>query len=666
MSDLPGLSAPDLSAEAVDARVARNLAAFERHAPRMHARLSHMSATATSLTASPDGALDIRFGDGALYGGDALRHTADSLRAFADAPGRMYLSVRNNGRMIGIAGDFTAWASRYPEEAGFEPAEQRVDRNSHFTFVFGVGLGLHLDALVRMTGCRDLVLVEPNIEHLYHSLFVCEWEPLFEAIRDSGGGIHFIVEREPDAISARLRDVVRECGTAFLDGAYVHQHYKTGLLNRAHQNFFEEFRLHIFGLGFYEDELVMMSNAVSNLGRGRSRVIASPLTRRDTPVFICGSGPSLDNDIQAVSANRDKVILVSLGSCLRVLRRHGLEPDFHVELENEEANAENVRRAAEEFGIPDRTTLIASASVRPETAAHFREVIYYFRDRVSSSILFRSGADALGACGPSVANAALISLLYMGFRNLYLFGIDMGTRELERYHSAETYIGIGAAKEWGASERFAAPANFGGTAYTEGILSWSRFTFENVVRLHPDISCFNCSDGVRIDHTTPKLSRLVDLPGGAIDPVAVKTRVYEGLREYTDAVCRDLWRRDEVEDHADAVFDRIEEILAGADPDEPHRWMQEIYDLTLYETVEEPPTRAFLFGTSVLILGGFNWMDGRIADPVARAAFRREALVEMKASYGWMRTRYTRLLDDIDSFLEGRRDDLYVTQSNAA
>jgi hypothetical protein len=186
------------------------------------------------------------------------------------------------------------------------------------------------------------------------------------------------------------------------------------------------------------------------------------------------------------------------------------------------------------------------------------------------------------------------------------------------------------------------------------------------VRLHPDISCINCSDGVRIDHTTPKLSRLVDLPGGAIDPAAVKSKVYDGLRDYTSDVCRDLWRRDEVAAHADAVFDRIEAILDAADPDEPHRWMQEIYDLTLYETVEEPPTRAFLFGTSVLILGGFNWMDGRIADPDDRAAFRKAALAEMKSSYGWMRARYTRLLDDIDGFLDGRRDDLYVTQSNAA
>ena len=329
-------------------------------------------------------------------------------------------------------------------------------------------------------------------------------------------------------------------------------------------------------------------------------------------------------------------------------------------------NARNIQRCAEEFGVPRSTTLIASTSVRPETAAEFSDVIYYFRDRVSSTILFRSGADALGACGPSVANASLIALLYMGFRNLHLFGIDMGTRERDVYHSAETYIGIGAAPEWGSDNRFAMPANFGGTAYTEGIMNWSRFTFENVVRLHPDISCINCSDGVRIDHTTPKLSRLVRLPDDTVDCAAVKAKVAEGLRDYSPDVCRQLWHREELAAHAADLFDRIDTLLDGADPDGPTTWMQELYDLTNYDSVDEPPTRAFLFGTTVLMLGGFNWVDGRVADPAARRDFRAASLDELKSAYTWMRTRYARLLDDVDGFLASSDECVGVVRSDAA
>ena len=662
------LTSPDMEPSVVDARVARNLAAFERFAPHLHGRLTNIYELATTLSVAESGALDITFGSGSLYRGDACAHTRAKLDHFTAAPERVYISMRQADALIGTAGIFARWTAAYPDDKAFEFTEHRTASNSNFAFVFGVGLALHLKPITELTGCRDLVLIEPNIEHIYHSLFTAEWAPVFEAMRDAGGGVYFIIERELDGISSRIRDVVRDCGSAFLDGTYVHQHYKTGLLNRAHKSFHEDFPLHLYGLGFYEDELVMMSNAISNLGRAETRVIASPLPVRDTPVFICGSGPSIDKEMAFILENREKVILVSLGSALRALLSRGIEPDYHVELENEEANAANVRRAAEEFGIPRTTTLIGSTSVRPETSAHFAEVIYYFRDRVSSSIVFSASADALGACGPSVANAALITLLYMGFRKLYLFGVDMGTREREVYHSSATYIGIGAAKEWSSGNRFAVPANFGGTAYTEGILNWSRFTFENVVRLHRDIACFNCSDGVRIDHVTPQLSSRVVLPSGQLDRAGVKARLSESLGRYNAERCKSLWRRDEIEAHAETIFGRVFEILdeAADAPADDLGWARELYDLTLLSSAEEPPTRTFLFGTTVLLLSSLFWAEGRICEDADRKAYRALALINLRSAYARMQARYGRLLDDVDGYFAGDLDEVHVIQGQGA
>lgn len=662
------VTTPDMNSEAVESRMERNLAAFERHAPHLHARLSHMSDLATTLMVDEDGKLDIRFGNGSLYRGNALVHTRAKLEKFIATQSRVYISMKNADNLLGTAGVFARWAAGYAATQGLDLTEQRLGSNSGFAFVFGVGLGLHLPAVMSLTGCRNLVLVEPNIEHIYHSLSTTEWEDVFADAQSRGGGVHFILERTVDGISGQIREVARRCGVSFLDGAYVHQHYSTGLLNSARRVFHEEFSLHLYGLGFYEDELVMMSNAVSNLGRGQSKAISNALPVRDTPVFMCGSGPSLDDDIAFVKANRDKVILVSLGSSLRILCAQGLAPDYHVELENEEANAANIRRVAEEFGVPDSTTLIASTSVRPETASHFSEIIYYFRDRVSSSILFRSGADALGACGPSVANAALITLLYMGFRKLYLFGVDMGTRERDVYHSSQTYIGIGAAPEWGSSNRFEVPGNFGGTAYTEGIMNWSRFTFENVVRLHRDVECVNCSDGVRIENAVPRLSRTLVLPPGELDRTAVKQKLFDDLPDYDSELCRALWKRDVLEAHASEILAQIRTILAEADLalEGNLDWMRKLYDLVIYEAAGEPPTRTFLFGTTVMMLASFYWADGRLADPEARQVFRRAAVAELQKAYDRMQTRYTRLLDDVDAYFAGELDEVYATQSEAA
>jgi len=282
--------------------------------------------------------------------------------------------------------------------------------------------------------------------------------------------------------------------------------------------------------------------------------------------------------------------------------------------------------------------------------------------------VFSASADALGACGPSVANAALITLLYMGFRKLYLFGVDMGTREREVYHSSATYIGIGAAKEWSSGNRFAVPANFGGTAYTEGILNWSRFTFENVVRLHRDIACFNCSDGVRIDHVTPQLSSRVVLPSGQLDRAGVKARLSESLGRYNAERCKSLWRRDEIEAHAETMFGRVFEILdeAADAPADDLGWARELYDLTLLSSAEEPPTRTFLFGTTVLLLSSLFWAEGRICEDADRKAYRALALINLRSAYARMQARYGRLLDDVDGYFAGDLDEVHVIQGQGA
>ena len=56
------------------------------------------------------------------------------------------------------------------------------------------------------------------------------------------------------------------------------------------------------------------------------------------------------------------------------------------------------------------------------------------------------------------------------------------------YHSRHSVYGDGSFKEvLGEQPRVPVPGNFGGTAYAEGILDWSRQMLENFVRFCPHI-----------------------------------------------------------------------------------------------------------------------------------------------------------------------------------
>lgn len=659
------LDRPALDPDALQARFEANLAAFERCQPRLHARLSHLGRPASALVPAAGGGVDLAQGEARLYGGDATAFALHQLAGWLQRPERLFVSLANARTMYGIAGEFARWTVDAAAQAGVPLDRGRTDHVSHFTVVFGAGLAMHLKPLAERTGCREMIVVEPNIEHIYQSLFVADWVDLLEG--EEAPVLRFVTDGDQDAIAGTIRDIVRGSAVPMLDGVYLFLHHPTGLLATAHEQFRRDLSLHLYGLGFYEDELVMMSNTVANLVRRPGRVIATPLPVRDTPVFLCGSGPSIDGCIDLIRDLRERAIVVSLGSSLRTLRAAGIRPDFHVELENDEANADNVAGVVEEFGV-EGITLIAATPVRPRLAAAFDDVIWYFRDQVSPSMVLAGGADPLGACGPAVANAAQMALLYLGFRQIYLFGVDMGSRSPDTYHSANTYIGLGVRKEWGTGKRQDVPANFGGTAFAEGLLNWSRFTFANVARLHPDMRCFNCSDGARIAHTIPLLPRRIRLAERPLEREAVLARIREALPLIGAGHCRDHWRRPMLEADARMRFDEIDALLAqaaagdGADLD----WMRALYARTLYVSGPGAPTRVFLFGTTVMVLAALWGLDGRMPDDAGRRALRVAAAARLREVYRRMDDRYSRLLDDVDAFLDGRLDGLEANNREAA
>jgi hypothetical protein len=289
--------------------------------------------------------------------------------------------------------------------------------------------------------------------------------------------------------------------------------------------------------------------------------------------------------------------------------------------------------------------------------ARFDDVILYFRDRVSSSHLFGKGIDWLGSCGPTVTNAALIALLYLGFRNFHLFGVDMGSRDIERYHASDTFIGLGQAREWGNGQRVPVVANFGGTAYAEGVLRWSRLAIETVVRLHEDAKIVNCSDGARIAGTIPMLPHRLEISTPPLDRAALAARLDDFLPVYDEKRRLAAWDRSREACELAATVARLEAVLdrVDAEPDAGIDWLKNMYDGVLYD-IASPAAPAFLFGTVATIVGALWWYDRRICDAAERAAFRRLAVAELRATLARAHRRLLRLFDDVEGVFAGSLD----------
>ena len=228
-----------------------------------------------------------------------------------------------------------------------------MTEETYFLLIFGVGLGGHIDPLVERTNCHVLILVEPNLEFIYHSLEVYDWAALFERFEERNGRIEILVDSNPDGLAREIRDTVCNTNPCSLDGMYVFTHYNNSVFVQTSEFVLRDPNIMLFGLGWVDDEIMMIKNAHASLYPGTAQVYLRPTASPvGLPAFVVGSGPSLDRDIPFLKKNADKAIILSCGSAIRPLLVNDIVPDFQIEVENLDVyrQIEQVARSARHFG----------------------------------------------------------------------------------------------------------------------------------------------------------------------------------------------------------------------------------------------------------------------------------------------------------------------------
>lgn len=627
--------------------LAANLAALRARAPYLHTRLSALKAPHTRLLFDEAGGIDLGFRGRGLYGRDAVRHAEEQLAAFFARPLRQRINEPDPERLEGLTGTYCTRLTGRMAAAGIAYDPALLPEDGHFLFVFGVGLGLHVGPLIERTRARVVILIEPNLEFLYQSCRVLDWAGLLARCEERGVKLSFITEREPRTIAQQVNQVARANNPALLDGVTIFSHYPSAILEQARDLVARELMLALSGLGFFEDELTMTRNALGNLGRGPVEILGKLLPGREEPVFIVGSGPSVDQDWEHIARHRDRALLMSIGTGLRGVLARGLRPDFHVELENGEVNLETMKVTAADFDLRG-IVLLASLTVNPGLVELFERAVFLFRERVSSTMIFGAPFSILQPAGPTVANTALISAIYLGFREVYLFGVDMGSKAGGRFHARDSVYGAGLKAEV-AAPAAPLPGNFGGLATGVEVFNWARKVLENVVHAYPEVRVYNCSDGARIAGAVPKVARGIALDGGPIDRRALFERLSAGLTRCDGRLWLRLWQERDCRRRSREVLERLEAVLTRAlgQDDAQCGWIHELYDLARADDL----VAAYLAGTLTVSMGCAHWYGRRIADPDQRALYRRLAIEELHAMVAQMNDSLNALFDQVEARL---------------
>jgi hypothetical protein len=517
-----------------DARAARSRAAFAERFPQIIDAIAAEPAQ-SRLVVEDETPVDIITGDQRLYGSDARAYAAQQIEGYMAKPLRFVMELPQAAGLVSeICIDLDVAMKRVLFEASAGEVSRGPISAPTFLVVFGVGLGYQLEELVRQTGARWIIVVEPFVDFIAHSFRAIDWERLLADVEAAGGQLHIISDIDPGRIVAGIMRRIADHGTPYLDGTWVFTHYPLWTFAEASKRLHGAAEFAYINRGFFEDELVMMGNAVANFARHPFWLLdGKPRLHRPEQAVIAGAGPSLDEAIETLHRIRDRVVLFSSGTALRPLLRHGLTPDFHCELENGPQVFEVCSEAAQ-HGDLKQVRLIASATVDPRVASLFGEAILFFRDSVSSTRIMAGETWPVSGAAPTCVNTALAAGASLGFTDFILMGTDCGARPGMNYH-AEGTIYRDLDKWRSQDERSKYPleveGNFGGIAVTNWVYDASRRMLMDLIATYR-LNVVNCSDGALISGATPRVAEALAVGGAAIDHVRIVAELKRSLRHH--------------------------------------------------------------------------------------------------------------------------------------
>lgn len=528
----------------------RNLAAIQKHQYGLYEELVALEHIESKVVGSPkthDHNIDI--GHSLFYQDDAQTYCDKQIKAFQKSPFLLHLPwLSHKIDYPFLNGDFYKRMSRFNEKYKFykSPALKQYDGGA--CVIFGLGLGYHIAPLMEQYQARSFIVIEQFIEFLHHALFYRPFYKWYEECQKKHGIFVLIVNQNTENIAEHAYNLVNRQLFGQIDGSVIYRHYQSSFLEVVYNSFYKNLPVINANPGFFEDEIIMINNFYKNGTQKDYKTLLGtnrPL-EKTVPIFICGNGPSLDKSMDKLRDIQDKAIIVSCGSAIGPLLKAGINPDFQTELENinRVVGMEYILDMLSEYNKDfSDIHLVASFSIEPDLYDMFDQKSLFFRGSVVPSFLWcDTENEALKNAVPTVGNVGLAMAVYMGFREIYLVGIDMGARADQPHHAKDSLYYTHAKeivkKGLRMPEKYQIPnrGNLGGTVYSDDIFIYAGMFLSTISQgtqnnKASDLKIYNCSDGLSYANMTPKLMNLVTVDNSPDD----KQRMLEEInRELSD------------------------------------------------------------------------------------------------------------------------------------
>ncbi|QTH71032.1 6-hydroxymethylpterin diphosphokinase MptE-like protein [Pseudoalteromonas xiamenensis] len=434
--------------------------------------------------------------------------------------------------------------------------------------IFGIGLGYHIEILLEKHHFDYLFLIEPDIELFFASMFCTDWYKIIEKIDKQNGCLFFHLGTDQSNFIKDLEVVAQDIGAFSLVRSFCLQHAPNKEINELIQQWVTDFSVFQFGHGFFNDAITGLAHSI-HLVEQKAHFLTQDKavkTDLDTPIFIIGNGPSLDEAEEFIKKNHTNAIIVAAGTAVATLYKKGIPVDFHVLVERPLANYKIFGDILplEEY---QKINLLGLNTLYPDNSKRYKWSGIATKGNEAGSFLldvvrfYECGQTlpCIPYSNPVVANTALSFFLYFGFKNVYLFGVDNGNLPTGQHHSKDSIYKLDQddEEESGyqcmAMEGKTLPGNLGGYVISNELFMSAHRQLEKLVDTFAEQNVFNIGSGAKLTNALALAAdELLDLPSSnkLIEVENIKCDFFEELPfNHIDEKYIAIERFKEISDH---------------------------------------------------------------------------------------------------------------------
>jgi hypothetical protein len=157
-------------------------------------------------------------------------------------------------------------------------------------------------------------------------------------------------------------------------------------------------------------------------------------------VLLAG-GPSLDQAIDWVKENRERITLFAVGRVCARLKKEGIDPDFIGAVDPNEISFDNSKQLLQHY---EKSTFLHAYHVNPRLLSQFRGHSFYHGKRYPWFKIEPDVNEQYTAPGPTITNTLLSFIVHFGFEHIIFAGVDMCHKSDGQSHesgSLESQVG---------------------------------------------------------------------------------------------------------------------------------------------------------------------------------------------------------------------------------